>query len=667
MANRLKAYMDFLNGLPTNLTRTNLVNDMTQLYTEILRFLAHAIQIYQKSTLQRALTAFWQIDDVQQFEQKCEKIAANVEIEASNCDRTLSGQDRGTIAQIRQDMQKVLLELERGHQFQASLNRIEIKLDLDKLRYARGATFDASGQVHRACHRATRVELLRDIHGWAQNPQSKSIFWLCGMAGTGKSTISMTISQWLTDQVQSSALQLGASFFFKRGEGDRGSAAWLIPTIVRQLVMKVPNLDVAVAKVLASCPDICDKGPAEQFRMLLLKPLQEVSLTTGNVPITVIVIDALDECENKTDIRTLLQLWSMLPQVANVNLKLFLTSRPEEPFRHGFKKMDGNIHHDIALHDVPLPVIRHDIRAFLEHEFTRIREDHNEVSLSATQLSRDWPGDDALEELTNTANPLFIVAATICRFIDEPPMDPREQLSTILQIRKTGRLSQMRQTYMPILDQWKARAATEMNEIDVYKDFQTIVGAIVMLAEPLSIMSLATLLDKPIAVITARLRSLHSVLQVPTDEAGSVRPLHLSFSEFLSSEELQNHPFSIDSATTHSMLLAQCLQLLSGDNGLHENMCNLPYPGYLRQDVASDTIQRKLSPTMQYACRYWVHHALHGGLKINDDHRVYLFLRIHFLHWLEALSLLNRLTDMMNHIEILKQIVEVCNLFMKTC
>lgn len=74
MANRLKAYMDFLHGLPATLTRANFITAVTVLFSHILRFLARAIQIYQAPTFQRAFTAFWGESDVQEFEKVCDKL-----------------------------------------------------------------------------------------------------------------------------------------------------------------------------------------------------------------------------------------------------------------------------------------------------------------------------------------------------------------------------------------------------------------------------------------------------------------------------------------------------------------------------------------------------------------------------------------------------------------
>ncbi|KAK8093416.1 hypothetical protein PG997_000101 [Apiospora hydei] len=47
----------------------------------------------------------------------------------------------------------------------------------------------------------------------------------------------------------------------------------------------------------------------------------------------------------------------------------------------------------------------------------------------------------------------------------------------------------------------------------------------------------------------------------------------------------------------------------------------------------------------QYACRYWVYHLEHSGTQLCDGDEVHNFLTRHFLHWLEALSLMNRVSE----------------------
>ena len=46
----------------------------------------------------------------------------------------------------------------------------------------------------------------------------------------------------------------------------------------------------------------------------------------------------------------------------------------------------------LALHQIPEPIIEHDIYAFLTYELTRIRDDYNKSVLQDRHLYTDWPG-----------------------------------------------------------------------------------------------------------------------------------------------------------------------------------------------------------------------------------------------------------------------------------
>jgi hypothetical protein len=501
------------------------------------------------------------------------------------------------------------------------------KLDLDKVPYAKGAMFNAYDPDHTTCHAATRVDLLGQIQDWAQQSHSKSIFWLNGMAGTGKSTISWTIAEWLTGQGREGIIELGASFFFKRGEGDRASASRFFPTIVRQLVSKVPGMDSLLADVITSDPSIFDKALGEQFDKLIYQPLQKVKATTSNSRILVVVVDALDECEKERDIKTIIDLWSRLPEITTVCLRLFLTSRPDLPIQLGFRNISAAAHRDMILQDeVPQTTIQHDIFVFLKDKFENVRKQYRLDPLLGKALGQDWPGDKILHALVKMAVPLFIVAATICRFVDDAHWNPQERLELILRFPGIGEMEKMEQTYLPVLTQLPATLTNSRDTDRLYQEFRVIVGSIVTLAEPLSIMSLGTLLKLLPGAIALRLRPLHSVLRVASDIETPIRTLHLSFGEFLLSDKLRDTPFGIDGPATHRLLLTKCLELLSGPDGLRENMCNLEYPGQPRREVDLTTIDSRLSPAVQYACRYWVHHIRYSTVLIHDEDEVHAFL-----------------------------------------
>lgn len=137
------------------------------------------------------------------------------------------------------------------------------------------------------------------------------------------------------------------------------------------------------------------------------------------------------------------------------------------------------------------------------------------------------------------------------------------------------------------------------------------------------------------------------MLRILVDQDTSIWTLHLSFAEFLLSEKAQKHSFKVNDSNAHLMLSRHCLRVLFRPRDLRENICDLECPGQLRHKVESTTITSRLSPALQYACRHWVHHVQHSRRQIYDDDEVHTFLKKHFLHWLEALSL----TDCISRLE----------------
>jgi hypothetical protein len=227
LSNRLQVYMAYLTILPTSPARNNFETCLVELHALILQFLAGAIRIYQKGSITRAFDAFWRIEDVSTFENECNNMASRAEIEASNCDRDLNAIDRAAVKRQQEDLRQVLKQLESMHNIRTGIDELEAKFHLSKLPVAAGAAFNSHQSEHDArCHSDTRVELLREIYDWADDVDGKCIFWLKGMAGTGKSTISRTVAQALADQGR-----LGASFFFKRGEHDRENASLFFTTL----------------------------------------------------------------------------------------------------------------------------------------------------------------------------------------------------------------------------------------------------------------------------------------------------------------------------------------------------------------------------------------------------------------------------------------------------
>jgi hypothetical protein len=66
------------------------------------------------------------------------------------------------------------------------------------LRYTEKAEFDAVAYVTRnPCTLGTRKKILQDLMAWAEDSSDQRIYWMNGMAGTGKTTIAYSLCQEL--------------------------------------------------------------------------------------------------------------------------------------------------------------------------------------------------------------------------------------------------------------------------------------------------------------------------------------------------------------------------------------------------------------------------------------------------------------------------------------
>ena len=105
---------------------------------------------------------------------------------------------------------------------------------LNSCRRARRATYLHGNR--RGCLRGTRETVLHEIESWTKDFEKSPVFWLNGLAGTGKSTITQTTPERLfADGL------LGASFFCSRDFEDRSDLHSIFPTIAFQLAHKYPD------------------------------------------------------------------------------------------------------------------------------------------------------------------------------------------------------------------------------------------------------------------------------------------------------------------------------------------------------------------------------------------------------------------------------------------
>ncbi|CCA77923.1 related to archipelago beta form (F-box-WD40 repeat protein), partial [Serendipita indica DSM 11827] len=270
-----------------------------------------------------------------------------------------------------------------------------------------------ASSVHRACLTGTREAVLQSIWHWASDVTSdKPIFWLCDIAGSGKSTVAMSAAAaWRNEGV------LGGQFFFSLTSSEGSTIDKFCSTIARDLVDYMPNLAPHVAGAVKRHPAFMRSSLQEQFRMLVINPLHHLQ---GRV---ILVIDALDECKSGSQRRELVEMLSTAVKEVT-NLKIFMTSRPDPVIQAVLGSLSIKSKLEDRLHD-----IHH--RDNIDDIATYIHKELKDVLPEAKRL-----------RLVEKANGLFIWASTACRMLSsETTLDlPESIYDRLISVDQTGEI-----------------------------------------------------------------------------------------------------------------------------------------------------------------------------------------------------------------------------------
>ncbi|KAF7364496.1 hypothetical protein MVEN_00318000 [Mycena venus] len=461
----------------------------------------------------------------------------------------------------------------------------------EQLSYAPNALFNAAGKAgtssRKACTPNTRENLLDRLEAWALDPvvgaeDNSAVFWLSGMAGTGKSTIAYTLCERLR-----ACGRLGASFFCSRNEEQTRFRKFIIPTIVWQLVSAYkPLVDILRDVQLR----LHDPVPNEHINEMLLKPWSAAWQPNRQAPL-VIVIDALDEIENTQGAEFIAQLISSLSRTPLRGLKFLLTSRPHP----GIVKCCCRLSARFCLEEIEPREAKEDIRRFLCEELPDLDKELNPV----------------VEESAG----IFIYAATVVRHLRPPgvPLTAGEQKARLKQLREVGFS--------------KGITADEQLVDSLY---ETVIREALRNPGPEV---------KTPKRVKKTLDSLYAVLYV-SERDNCVYAYHKSFDDFI-----LNHSQLAESAAAYfSSRTRECFDILN--KSLHFNMCNLKSSYLLdAEDKGLDErIATSIGPELRYACRHWAGHL--ASVRHNDQHVEELaalllgFSRLKILFWMEAMNLL---------------------------
>ncbi|PPQ90902.1 hypothetical protein CVT25_007881 [Psilocybe cyanescens] len=298
------------------------------------------------------------------------------------------------------------------------------------------------------CHPNTRVAVLKHIMDWIHglNPatQTTLIMWLYGPAGAGKSAITQSIAELCYEEGI-----LIASYFFSRFDSSRNHPLSLIATIAYQASLCIPNIKERIKASIDHDPLIFNRSLTIQMSTLVIRPLQDYIHSDTRALPRVIIIDGLDECEDRQSQLEILATISKALQQHRLPFIFFIASRPEHDIRATFNcGYLKDITTSVALDDEYRP--SDDIHLFLQDSFAEIKETHP----FRADIPDTWPNGDILESLVNKSSGQFIYASTVIKFVKSSRHRPPKRLEIVLGLRPVQRdmpFAELDALYMHIL------------------------------------------------------------------------------------------------------------------------------------------------------------------------------------------------------------------------
>ena len=420
---------------------------------------------------------------------------------------------------------------------------------LDSCRRAPGAGYQHGDR--KGCLRGTRETVLNEIESWAKDFNLSPVYWLNGLAGTGKSTIAQTVAERIFADGR-----LGASFFCSRDFKDRRNIHYIFPTLAFQLARRYLSFRSILVPVLRSNPDIIRESLYNQMETLIVRPLSSSDIST------VIIIDALDECVDRDPQSAILSVMGRLVEEIS-NVKFLITGRPEPRIQSGFRlELLRPLTDVFVLHDVEPSFVNTDIRLFLEHGLFELAKRRG--------IERDgWPTDQHLDLLCERAAGLFVYAVATLKFLDHAFTSPTKRLDIITgspgSTTHEGNMEIRSSVTLDSLYISSFQSAFDGLGADDDTKVRLVVGTVVLAVNPLPPSAIATLVNLEKREVMDLLRLIQSLLKLSEDPDTPVLPFHKSFPDFITDPlRCPNERFHISPRTGHLQLALNCLKLMNG-------------------------------------------------------------------------------------------------------
>ncbi|KAL5503922.1 hypothetical protein ACEPAH_7994 [Sanghuangporus vaninii] len=414
------------------------------------------------------------------------------------------------------------------------------------------------------CLEETREGYLIQIMDFVSSETAPNILWLSGAAGSGKSTVAVTVSDRCTKESHQPV-----HLFFER---EKSKPSSIVRTIAYELACRYPP--VAREIIMSVKRNIKDNELKDQFKDLLLDPLNAgADDVVGPI---VIILDALDESGGSVERRHFLRLlqtdFARLPP----KVRILVTSRLEDDIEK-LLSYRGHILHVPLVHD------SNEVGLYIKFE---MKEELGDVA-------QDY--NNEIQVLCDAANGLFIWASTAVKMV-QAPVDPVDSLQFLVDnVRSLDGLDGLYATALKETGIWQSRWRTVGTDI---------LGLILVAKEAMTSAGIEAFLGLKKDGADPILRGLQSV--VSYEPGKPIRLHHASFADYLlSSDRSGGKLWHIGETKQKQVVTERCFGIMA--ENLRFNICGIK-TSFLRNKEDPGLKQRiedAIGPHLDYACRFW--------------------------------------------------------------
>ncbi|KAG8714967.1 hypothetical protein FRC09_017063 [Ceratobasidium sp. 395] len=495
---------------------------------------------------------------------------------------------------------------------------------LESLPYTPAAYYRYSGPdvvPRNGCTPGTREAVLQDLHNWLHYNKSQNIRWLNGTAGIGKTTVAYSLCEYLEKTGKPFA-----SVFCARQDSTCQDVSQILPTISYQLARQSLPFRCALSVGLKHDLNISRLSFDDQFRKLIATPLGRIGHTFMGEP--VIVIDGIEECEDKDKVYRLLRV--LVEQAPKLPVKLLISilpSRMTHKYLHG---TPGERHvFELRLHGPNYSYMaRKDIITYLAVKLQYL-------NLSTTDLGR----------LAQRSGASFVYAAALVRYLGEASSS--EQAERLQWLLEASDAADPNYRDPDVLYSIITRAVLDGGAFDdsARGELLTLLRTAVHEGAPPTLDSTADILGLHFAHISPIILSLLLPVLYVSGSDGLELSLAKGFATYVLSQS-QSDMLHQSPEQAHMQLARGCFSvIISADPSF--NICELESSCLLDREVPhlEERVNDIVSSKLLYACLHWGTHLERAAMTEDLCSQLDDFLSTRLLLWMEILSLTNHLAS----------------------